>query len=220
MAECPLCSNTKSFFYLTGPDSRKYNVCNFCKLIFTETRHLPSTQEEIKRYLEHNNDIQFPGYVNFLNQAIEPVLPYINTAQQGLDYGCGPTPTLSVMLKQKGISCDDYDPLFFPELPDKTYDFIFATECFEHFFFPAKELARLDNLLEPGGLLVVMTELWTTAEAFRNWYYVNDLTHVSFYHQHTFNYIAKKYGLKQLESKNKRIVLFKKHHKTQEILDK
>ncbi len=216
MMECPLCYNPKSFFFLKGLDSRTFNGCNNCKLIFIETQLLPSAQEERTRYLEHNNGMQFPGYVTFLNQAIEPALPYINATQNGLDYGCGPAPTLSVMLKNRGIACDDYDPLFFPVMPDKVYDFIFATECFEHFFYPAIELARLDKLLKPGGLLVVMTELWTTAEAFKKWHYVNDITHVSFFHQHTFNYITENYGFMQLKSKNNRIVLLKKIDNHQE----
>lgn len=211
MVICPLCFNKEAFTVVDGPDSRAYRGCNKCKLIFTETRFQPSKQSEKKRYLTHKNGIQYKGYVDFLNQAIEPALPLVSQNMQGLDFGCGPTPTLSVILEQKGFSCDDYDPIFFPELPDKEYDFIFATECFEHFFFPAKEIQHIKKLLKPTGVLIIMTEPWKSAEAFNSWYYAKDSTHVSFYHNHTFDFIGEKFGFEKLESENERVILFKKN---------
>lgn len=217
MIICPLCFNKESFTIVKGPDSRAYTACNKCKLIFTETRFLPSVKSEKERYLTHKNGIQYKGYVDFLNQAIEPSLPFLRKDMHGLDFGCGPTPTLSVILEQKGFSCDNYDPIFFPELPEKKYDFIFATECFEHFFFPAKEIQRINNLLKPGGILIVMTEKWKSAEAFSNWYYAKDSTHVSFFHNRTFGFIADKFGFETMESSNNRVMLMQKVEEQIEI---
>ncbi|MFO7656607.1 MAG: class I SAM-dependent methyltransferase [Bacteroidales bacterium] len=166
-----------------------------------------SAKSEKKRYLTHNNGIQYKGYVDFLNQAIEPALPLLNKDMQGLDFGCGPTPTLSVILEQQGYKCDNYDPLFFPGLPEKKYDFIFATECFEHFFFPAKEIQLIKNLLKPGGILTIMTETWKSDEAFASWYYAKDSTHVSFFHNHTFGFIAEKFGFEAKECSNERVMI-------------
>lgn len=210
MVICPLCFNKASFTIINGPDSRSYRGCNKCRLIFTETRFLPSAKSEKKRYLTHKNGIQYKGYVDFLNQAIEPALPLLNKAMQGLDFGCGPTPTLSVILEQKGFKCDNYDPLFFPDIPEKEYDFIFATECFEHFFFPAKEMQRIKSLLKPGGILIVMTETWKSTEAFTSWYYAKDSTHVSFFHSQTFGFIAEKFGFDLLECNNDRVMLMQR----------
>lgn len=36
--------------------------------------------------------IQYKGYVDFLNQAIEPAYPLLSRHMYGLDYGCGPVP--------------------------------------------------------------------------------------------------------------------------------
>ena len=134
-------------------------------IILTDSLDFPTPGEEKETYLLHNNGIQYQGYVKFLNQAIELALPRLDNTMRGIDYGCGPVPTLSVILKEKGIDCRDYDPIFFPEMPAGPFDFVFATECFEHFFNPADEITRIGSLLKSGGLLVVMTHLWEIGRA-------------------------------------------------------
>ncbi|MDZ7743703.1 MAG: class I SAM-dependent methyltransferase [Bacteroidota bacterium] len=213
MLICPLCDNKESFAAVKGPDTRAYKCCKKCRLIFAEARFLPSEKSEKERYLTHENGIQHKGYVDFLNQAVEPALPFLSSDMQGLDFGCGPVPTLSVMLEQKGFTCDDYDPLFFPGLAAKEYDFIFATECFEHFFSPAKEIQRINNMLKPGGILIVMTETWKSTKAFGSWYYAKDFTHVCFFHEQTFDFIAEKFGFELLQSRDERVKLLRKNKK-------
>ncbi len=210
MESCPLCDNRGYLTAVGGPDHRSYRYCDSCKLIFTEPRFLPSREVEKNRYLSHNNGIQYRGYVNFLNRAIEPALPLLDKGMRGLDFGCGPAPTLSVILGQKGFTCDDYDPFFFPGIPAKDYDFIFATECFEHLFRPAVEIGLITDLLIPGGVLIVMTETWESFPAFAGWYYAKDITHVSFFHTGTFDYIAAEYGFDRLENNNDRVMLMRK----------
>jgi SAM-dependent methyltransferase len=209
MNNCPLCFSEESFA-VSSSMSMAYRGCPKCKLIFAETHCLPSKGDEKNRYLSHQNGIQFQGYVNFLNQAIEPALPLLNTKMTGLDFGCGPTPTLSILMEQQGYSCDNYDPFFFPELAKKEYDFIFATECFEHFFFPAQEIKKINHLLKPGGLLIIMTETYKTLESFASWYYIKDPTHVSLFHEETFEYMAVKFEFELLKSDNERVFILKK----------
>lgn len=210
MTICPLCFNKKTISTINVGKSKTYSGCDSCKLIFTETSFLPSSASEKKRYLTHKNGIQYKGYVNFLMQAIEPSLPFLNAEMQGLDYGCGQTPTLSLILEQMGYKCSNYDPFFFPEIPDMQYDFIFATECFEHFFFPAKEILRIKNILKTGGILIVMTEPWTSVDKFENWYYTKDLTHVSFYHKQSFKFISDKFKFEHIDSNNERVFILRK----------
>ncbi len=112
MLTCPLCNNKGTFKAVGDPDERAYRECGKCRLIFTETRFLPSKENEKERYLTHNNGIQHEGYVNFLNHAIEPALPLLKKDMHGLDFGCGPAPTLSLLIEQKGFTCDNYDPFF------------------------------------------------------------------------------------------------------------
>lgn len=206
---CPLCHRSEINTQLKGPDARIYHHCINCNLIFADPSHKLSKKSEQKRYEEHNNGIQYPGYVRFLNQAIEPALPYLNSKMKGLDYGCGPGPTISKLLKRHGITCEDYDPYFYPKVLNSTYDFIFATECFEHFNYPDKELNKLIKLLNPGGILTVMTIKWNKLKDFSSWHYAKDPTHVSFFHQETFNFICQLYRLKQVPANNNRVVIMK-----------
>lgn len=67
MTMCPLCLNKGSFTQLTGPDHRIFLSCQKCKLLFSSSSSQLSLKEEEKRYKEHNNGIQYPGYVKFLN---------------------------------------------------------------------------------------------------------------------------------------------------------
>jgi SAM-dependent methyltransferase len=194
-----------------SPDERVHYLCGNCSLIFTDKRFFPSAAEERGHYILHENSIQHNGYVSFLNRAIQPALPYLKPGIQGLDYGCGPTPTLCLLLQQAGYKTDHYDPYFFPELDkDSKYDFIFATECFEHFFAPANEVERLGGLLKAGGILVVMTEWWKDIASFKDWYYARDPTHVVFYHSHTFDYICSRFGFKTLYSDGSRVIILQK----------
>ncbi|MBX2954827.1 MAG: class I SAM-dependent methyltransferase [Cyclobacteriaceae bacterium] len=205
---CPLCQHADSLIATQGADKRAYFRCPQCYLIFTK-QHLTRAEEEA-RYRTHQNGPQYDGHINFINRAITPALPYLNSTQRGLDYGCGPIPTLSVILKEKhGIACDDYDPIFYPESPSGKYDFIFSTECFEHFFSPKKEIARIKELLRPQGLLVVMSELWSDKTDLPTWYYFRDKTHVSFYHATTFDYIAGNFGFVQLPCADDRVIILK-----------
>lgn len=206
---CPLCHFRETLKMLRGPDKRTHYHCPGCMLIFADPASRLNAGDEKARYEEHNNGIQYPGYVRFLNQAIDPALPYLNSKMKGLDYGCGPGPTLSILLERQGIGCEDYDPYFYPRELDSTYDFIFATECFEHFNYPGREISRLKELLKPGGILIVMTILWNKPEDFPTWHYAKDPTHVSFFHAETFEFVCDRYGFKQLPSNNKRVIILK-----------
>lgn len=207
---CPLCDEKNNLETLSGTIHRRYHWCKHCQLVFVNPLDLLLPGDEKARYLEHNNGIQFPGYVAFLNRAVEPALKLLSPNMKGLDYGCGPNPTLSILMERQGFTCDNYDPFFFPELPQRTYDFIFATECFEHFHQPKAALERICTLLKPGGFLIVMTEPWPSIENFKNWYYINDVTHVSFYHTATFEFICREYGFKMHETENTRVFILEK----------
>ncbi|PKP46530.1 MAG: class I SAM-dependent methyltransferase [Bacteroidetes bacterium HGW-Bacteroidetes-11] len=208
--ECPLCHNSKALQILAGPDRRGYHHCVNCSLIFANPEHRFPPEKEKLRYEQHDNGIHNPGYVDYLNQIIVPALEYINSEMTGLDFGCGPAPTLHLMLDQRSIHCDVYDPYFFPDLQTKTYDFIFATESFEHFNTPANDISRISELLKKDAFLFVMTQKWTTPELFRVWSYARDATHVSFFHDKTFDFISEKYGFELIENAHPRIVILKK----------
>lgn len=210
--ECPLCrcEDTKPRIFQTRK-KRGYRHCRSCDLIFVDPDALPTREQEKEIYAFHQNSPEQQGYVEFLQRIIQPALTYLTPTMRGLDYGCGPGPTLSVLLERQGIRCHNYDPFFFPESPQGPFDFIFATECFEHFHSPATELARLSSLLQLQGYLFVMTELWHEQIDFRTWYYKSDPTHVSFYHLNSFDYICRNFGFKVLATRDRRVLLLQKN---------
>ncbi len=207
---CPLCTLKDHFTVLQGPDENDYYCCQNCKLIFLGEKNLPSPIEEKDRYLEHNNGIEYPGYVKFLNQAVEPALKYLKPGMSGLDYGCGPGPTLHILLERQGLDCKIYDPFFYPELPPGLFVFIFSTETFEHFFSPREEIIRIKEKIYPGGVLIIMTQKWESKEIFPKWYYAKDPTHVCFYHEQSFTYISDEFGFLKRESGNSRVIILQK----------
>lgn len=214
---CPLCfSLNNSLLYHVKYRKREYLRCSDCSLIYMDQKHFPCKKEEKERYEQHNNGADDLGYVNFLYRSINPALKYIQKEMRGLDYGCGPGPVLASTLENRGYHCDKYDPYFFPDLKlnDNTdsqnqYDYIFSTEVFEHMFNPAEEMRKLRSLLRSGGILIIMTELWNNIERFSKWYYVNDISHVCFYHIDTIKYICKKFGFEQIYSDEKRVFILR-----------
>ncbi|GAO29350.1 putative methyltransferase associated with DUF414 [Geofilum rubicundum JCM 15548] len=137
-------------------------------------------------------------------------MPFLEPDMEGMDFGCGPNPVLARMLEKNDCACSYYDPFFFPELPDERQDFIFATECFEHFFDPNQELKLLTALLRPDGTLTIMTNFWDETMDVANWWYLKDSTHVSFFHTKTFEYICTRYGYDLAYSDNQKVIILRK----------
>lgn len=207
---CRLCLSNNELIEISGKDNREYILCDNCKLVNVHPEYFLNEQEEKERYLEHQNGIHHKGYVDFLNRAIDPALDYLNSGMIGLDYGCGYAPTISKLLRRRGIRCENYDPIFFKKTLTKKYDFIFSTEAFEHFFHPMKEMEKLMDLLKPGGYLIIMSERWTEEEKFNSWYYTTDPTHVAFYHNETFDFICNKYALDKIYDDGSRVIILRK----------
>ncbi len=208
---CPLCLTTGQTTEVNGQDNRRYYLCHTCALIFADpAHHLPLVAEEA-HYRTHENSIENSGYVRFLNRLLHPVLPYLNETMRGLDYGCGPGPTLSQLVRQQGIACADYDPIFFDHPLEPPYDFILSTECFEHFYHPQQDIARICGLLAAGGVLGIMTETWTSLDNFATWYYPRDPTHTSFYHATTLDFVCQHFGLEMLWQDGRRVFILRRH---------
>jgi len=55
-----------------------------------------------------------------------------------------------------------------------------------------------------------MTELWDKKENLNQWYYLRDITHVSFYHHKTLKYLAQTYNLEIIYMDDERVVVFQK----------
>jgi hypothetical protein len=187
---CPLCRSHAIHTFECVQD-RQYIECEACELIHMTPRDLPNATTAFARYQSHENDPKDEAYRRFLDRLAVPLVGRLPPGAEGLDYGSGPGPTLSIMLEQQGFTMSIYDPFFSPDsqVLDRSYDFVTCTETAEHFFEPGKEFEKLNGLVRPGGWLAVMTELFRD-QVFVDWRYVRDETHVAFYRQRTMQWIA------------------------------
>jgi len=211
-----LCENVDTAFF-AREQRKEYWQCRVCGLTFALPMYFPKPKDEKKRYDQHNNSPDDPKYRAYLNGFLDKLLPYLTPNSNGLDYGCGPGPTASVIMKEKGHSVVNFDPFYFPDSTGTvfttTYDFITCSETAEHFFKPRLEFARFDSLLRPKAdracYVGVMTEPMVTKEQFSQWFYIRDLTHVCFYSQRTMQWIAQHHNWTICVS-DKNITVFKK----------
>ena len=191
---CPLCKSQNTTHYLRDA-FREYLICTDCSLVFVpKTFHL-SEQEEKQRYDLHKNDPADPKYRAFLSRICNPLKARLPKCAHGLDFGCGPGPTLSLMFQACGYTVDIYDKFYAhnPEVLHREYDFITATEVVEHLRNPQRELQRLYRLVKPGGILGIMTKLVIDKSAFKNWHYTRDPTHICFFSKPTFEWLGNTY---------------------------
>ena len=192
---CPVCLGNQTTILLEDGES-KYWRCGRCEARFMDFESHLSRQEEYEHYLLHENNIDDLGYRTFLEKLAKPLLKKLNHASSGLDYGCGPGPALAAMMGESGHDMTLFDPYFQNEeqVLSHTYDFITCSETVEHFYRPWDEFCRLDSLLKNGAWLAIMTCFQTDDDAFERWYYRRDPTHVVFYREATFLWLAKRFG--------------------------
>jgi SAM-dependent methyltransferase len=188
---CPLCGSLQ-----TPPfhqDRRRdYRQCRICWLVFVPPAHYLSRTEEKAEYDRHQNHPEDPAYRQFLARLFHPLQTRLAPGSRGLDFGAGPGPALAAMLTEAGHEVTLYDPFYadHPAALTRRYDFITASEVVEHLHRPGLELDRLYRLLKPGGLLGIMTKRVIDRERFARWHYKNDPTHVCFFSQATFTWMA------------------------------
>ncbi|PWI33048.1 hypothetical protein DI392_12125 [Vibrio albus] len=210
MHSCPLCKETNSRFYFED-HRRQYYQCLNCDLVFVPPEMRLDAKAEKSMYDLHENRPDDPGYRRFLSRVATPLLERISPDSEGLDFGCGPGPTLSLMLEEAGHTMALYDVYYYPEqkVLEKQYDFVTATEVIEHLYQPDVVWQQWLNLVKPGGWLGLMTKQVKGVEAFAGWHYKNDITHVCFYSRQTFQYLAERDKL-QLEFIGNDVILLRK----------
>lgn len=196
---CPLCysENTHPFHEDT---KRIYLKCRHCDLVFVpKDYHLTPDQEKLI-YDQHQNNPEDIGYRQFLNRLAQPLLSLLNEYKfpkdaQGLDFGAGPGPTLSLMLQENGYKMTVFDVFYAKnqEALKQKYDFITATEVWEHLSQPGKVIDSLFSMGKEKFLMGIMTKRVPNSH-FGAWHYIKDPTHITFYDEKTLAYIADKYA--------------------------
>jgi len=171
-------------------------------------------EEERQIYDLHINSIENEGYVsmfkNFLNAG---VLPF-KTSGYLLDYGSGPEPVLTELVNRDySFLTAHYDLHYAPDksFENRTYDVIVSTEVIEHVDDPIAFIQSLSHLLAPDGIISIMTLFHSNDdEAFLNWWYRRDATHISFFTETTLKVLAEMTSLHVIYTDGKRITTLKK----------
>ena len=193
--KCSVCNSSKIKIF-AEIDAKTYWQCSDCSAKFLDKSHFLSSDDEHSHYCTHENIIDDPEYRRFLSRLSTPLKRILSTHKKGLDYGCGPGPALCAMLEEDGYEMRKYDPFFYPNktILSEKFDFIVCSEAVEHFYDPLAEFALLDRMLNPSGILGIMTNFLNDDALFENWYYRRDPTHVVFYAKNTIQIIANRYG--------------------------
>ena len=192
-AACPLCAGPSRPFHRADRDFLR---CGTCALTFVPASQHLSPEAEAARYATHRNSPEDAGYRAFLDRLLAPLAARLAPGARGLDYGSGPGPTASVMMRERGFVMADYDPFFAPDEAalGAAYDFVVCTEVAEHLRRPGAVFERLDALLAPGGTLGLLTGVLEDDAAFGAWWYRKDPTHIAFYRPETLAWIARRFG--------------------------
>lgn len=209
---CGLCSAEISEYWKYTHGS--YRVCVRCGLVQLLPEQRVHEGAERARYLEHHNSFDNPQYRAYLMDfASRNLLPFLRSGGAVLDFGCGQSTTLARLLSQEGYKAAAYDKLFFPD-PEplqgaSRYDAVAVVEVLEHLATPRKELHTLSRLLRPGGFLAARTELRPESrEAFGDWWYRRDPTHITFYNRRTLDVICELFGFEPVRcARGREIVL-------------
>ncbi len=189
---CPLCHQAGGGRI---PETQLFR-CPECQGVYRHEQYRLSPEEEKARYENHNNDVNDPGYQQFVMPIVAAVLRDFRPEHSGLDFGAGTGPVITKLLREQNFNLVLYDPFFHhdPDLLKDTYDYIVCCEVIEHFHNPDQEFALLKRLLKKQGRLYCMTSLYRPDADFKNWHYVRDPTHVFIYQPKTMDWIRQKYN--------------------------
>lgn len=197
MSNCPLCLEDNSIHYYENR-KKKFYRCNTCTLIYVAGEQLLNSTDELDVYDLHENDPSDPGYIKFMERTLTPLREYLVPKSHGLDFGCGPGPVVSSILSPEGFKISEYDPYYAKneELLNTQYDFLISTEVVEHIYETKKDFELMFSLVKKGGIIALMTSFYPDdIDRFSRWGYHQDPTHVRFFNEETFRWIADKYNL-------------------------
>ena len=206
---CPLCSSSARHFH--RDKDRAYYRCGNCLLVFVQPEDFLSAEDEKAVYDLHRNTPDDLGYRKFLSRIRDPIARIIPAGGRGLDFGSGPGPTLSVMFEELGYLMAIYDPIYATDesVLESEYDFVTATEVAEHLRIPRQSLDRMWRCVRSGGYLGIMSKRVIDRNAFANWRYKDDDTHICFFSVETFKWLAGQWGT-EAAFLGKDVVLFQK----------
>lgn len=209
---CKICGQ-KTKPWIHPKTKALFHECEFCEFIFKDESLYVSLDEEKKTYDKHENDEDNIGYVNYLFNFYESAIkPYVKSGSI-LDFGSGPNPVFQSILKKEGYDVTIYDYFYAPNINyrEKQYDLISSIEVIEHLQDPLKICHEFKSLLKPGGYLSLMTLFHPrNFNDFKDWFYIRDVTHVSFYTPKTIKIIANMLDMEFIDTNDYRYAVLRK----------
>lgn len=209
---CHIC-NEKTGSFTDEKTNIKYYQCTDCEYIFKSPECHQDLSLQKERYDLHENDEDHVGYRAYFQRFLDFTLPLAGAPENALDFGCGRSILLAKMLRENGIACDAYDPLYHPDTmsDSKKYELIVCTEVFEHLHQPGEVFERLLERLEEGGYLAIQTQFHPNELGrFKTWYYHQDPTHVVFFTTQTFKVLCEIHGCEFIGDNGKNMLLIRK----------
>jgi SAM-dependent methyltransferase len=182
---CPICHASPALFF---QDQRTFYKCPECSLIFTE--NFPEKDVEEKHY----KDQWATTDPNFWKQQVDVLVQLIGNYRKPsriLDFGSG-SGEMTNEFRERGYDVTPLEPMTHGYLKDQNYsaqfDVVIAVEVIEHLREPWKEILEIEKVLAPDGIVIFSTLLTNAfidrpdaSEQFKNWWYKDDPTHVSFF---------------------------------------
>ena len=121
-----------------------------------------------------------------------------------LDFGCGQGRFVEEARRELGLRVwgTDINPppfgreYFVPDLGNRRFDVIVATEVIEHLPQPRATFESIFDHLSPGGVFAFQTTYWNDQVCDRDWWYLGPAHgHVSFYSAGSLEWLAKHLGV-------------------------
>lgn len=209
---CHICNHTAELFIHEKTNITYYH-CKPCEYIFKSPKCYQDFEAQKERYNLHENNEEDEGYIAYFQRFLDFVLPLVRESKTSLDFGCGRTSLLAILLEKEGIACDYFDPIYHPNtlMDNKKYDLIVSTEVFEHLHQPREVFESLVKRLNSGGYLAIQTEFHSNnQESFKTWWYPQDPTHIVFFRARTFQVLCDIYGCRVLKDNGKNMLVLKK----------
>jgi len=209
---CHICEQRTTAFTHEKTETTYYH-CNACEFIFKSPECYQDFEAQKERYNLHENNDEDAGYIAYFKRFLDFTLPLLSKPKSALDFGCGRTSLLASLLDKEGITCDYYDPIYYPNtlVEGKKYDLIVSTEVFEHLHKPSFVFENLLEKLHTGGYLSLQTEFHgNDLESFQKWWYPSDTTHVVFFRPKTFKVLCEMYGCRFVKDNGKNMLLMQK----------
>jgi SAM-dependent methyltransferase len=194
---CRICQFPSTLFYR---DTRTFLKCPNCSLIFTNDLPKKAAEESHYKTQWQTTALDFwgsqaTGLISYIGKY--GILP---DNHRILDFGSG-SGELAQELQRRGYRVTALEPMTDGYLKDQNYPFFFdavvAIEVIEHLPNVWEELQEIEKVLKPEGIILFSTgltnpfiDLPDAVEQFKEWWYKDDPTHISFFCNQTLSIMA------------------------------